>query len=384
LKRSQILFKLIFVVLVLGFSDWSQAQIKIGFHAPLTGPTAADGKSSEIGAQIAVDWINAAGGVLGQKLQLIVYDDQGKPEQSIPLANKMIGEDKVVVAVSGGYSLPTRAAAPVFQKAGIPYVAAYAVHPDVTKGGKWVFRTVTLGPPQGAVTAEFIAQEFGKKRVSVITMDNDFGQSIADGFKAYAPKFGLTVLKEYTYSLRERQFGSIIAAVKADNPDVIFASGYFFVAGPLVSQIRAAGLTQPIVGSQAFDSVQFIAIAKEAAEGVFVVGALGRDGKHPDLERFKTEFAKRAGHEMETTAAHCYGAIMLVADAIRRAGSTDPAKIRDALAATKDFPLLTGPLRYFGPTGELYQPVEISVVKGGTYHSYKIIDDPAILTPPNQ
>lgn len=361
-----------------------QAQIKIGFHAPLTGPTAADGKSSEIGARLAVDWVNAAGGVLGQKIELVVYDDQGKADQSIPLANKMIGQDKVVAAISGGYSLPTRAAAPVFQKAGVPYFAAYAVHPDVTTGGNWAFRGVTLGPPQGAASAKFIASEFGKKRVSIITMDNDFGQSIGEGFKKAAPGYGLTVLKEYTYSLRERQFGSIVAAVKADNPDVIFASGYFFVAGPLVSQLRAAGLTQPIVGSQAFDSMQFINIAKDAAEGVYVVGALGRDGKHPDMEKFKTEFAKRSGHEMETVAANCYGAVRLMADAIKRAGSTDPKKIRDALAATKDFPMLTGSLRYFGATGELYMPVEVSVIKGGSYRHYKFIDDPAILTPPGK
>ena len=223
-------------ILAFALSGPVHAQIKIGFHAPLTGPTAADGKSSEIGAQMAVDWINAAGGVLGQKLELVVYDDQGKPEQSIPLANKLIGQDKVAVAISGGYSLPTRAASPVFQKAGVPYFAAYAVHPDVTTGGNWAFRGVTLGPPQGAMAAKFIAEQFGKKRVSVITMDNDFGQSIGEGLKKMAPTYGLTLLKEYTYSLKERQFGAIVAAVKADNPDVIFASGYFFVAGPLVKK----------------------------------------------------------------------------------------------------------------------------------------------------
>jgi branched-chain amino acid transport system substrate-binding protein len=375
------LARVLAVILAVGFAAGVQAQIRIGFHAPLTGPTAADGKSSEVAAGIAVDWINAAGGLLGQKVELIVYDDQGKADQSIPLANKMIGQDKVAVAVSGGYSLPTRAAAPVFQKAGIPYFAAYAVHPDVTTGGNWAFRGVTLGPPQGAVTAKFVADEFGKKRVSMITMDNDFGQSIADGFKETAPKVGLTIVKEYTYSLRERQFGSIIAAVKADNPEVIVASGYFFVAGPLVSQLRAAGLTQPIIGSQAFDSMQFIAIAKDSAEGVYVVGAMGRDRKHPDLEKFKAEFAKRAGHEIETVAANCYSAVMLVGDAIKRAGSTEPKRIRDALAGTRDFPMLTGTLRSFSPSGELYMPMEVSVVKGGTYRSYKIIDDAALLTP---
>lgn len=381
MNRTKFLLRLLSALLIAFSSGGACAQIRIGFHAPLTGPTAADGKSSEIAAQIATDWVNAAGGVLGQKLELIVYDDQGKADQSIPLANKMIGQDKVAVAISGGYSLPTRAASPVFQKAGIPYFAAYAVHPDITSGGNWAFRGVILGPPQGAVAAKFIADEFGKKRVSMITMDNDFGQSIADGFKKMAPQYGLTLLKEYTYSLSERQFGSIVAAVKADKPDVIFASGYFFVAGPLVSQLRTGGLTQPIVGSQAFDSMQFIAIAKDAAEGVFVVGAMGRDRKHPDLEKFKAEFAKRAGHEVETVAANCYSTVMLVADAIRRAGSTDPKRIRDAIAATKNYPMLTGDLRYFGPTGEMYMPAEISIVKGGTFRSYKIIDDPALLTP---
>ena len=375
------LARLFVAMLLVGVAAAGHAQIRLGFHAPLTGPTAADGKSSEVAANIAVDWINASGGLLGQKVQLIVYDDQGKADQSIPLANKMIGQDKVAVAISGGYSLPTRAAAPVFQKAGIPYFASYAVHPDVTTGGNFAFRGVTLGPPQGAATARFVADEFGKKRVSMITMDNDFGQSIADGFKEAAPKMGLTLLKEYTYSLRERQFGSIIAAVKADNPDVIFASGYFFVAGPLVSQLRAAGLKQPIVGSQAFDSMQFINIAKDSAEGVFVVGAMGRDRKHPDMEKFKAEFAKRAGHEIETVGANCYSAVMLVADAIKRAGSTDPKRIRDALAATKDFPMLTGTLHWFSKSGEMYMPMEVSVVKGGSYQSYKIIDDATLLAP---
>ena len=113
MKHTGAMIRLLATVLFLAGAGGAYADIKIGFHAPLTGPTAADGKSSEIAAQIAVDWINAAGGLLGQKVELIVYDDQGKADQSIPLANKMIGQDKVAIAVSGGYSLPTRAAAPV-------------------------------------------------------------------------------------------------------------------------------------------------------------------------------------------------------------------------------------------------------------------------------
>jgi branched-chain amino acid transport system substrate-binding protein len=360
----------------------ASAQIKIGFHAPQSGPASADGKSSTIGAEIAIDWINAGGGVRGQKLELVPYDDQNKPDQAVPIANKLIGQDKVSVAVSGSYSAPTRAAAGVFQAAGIPYVAAYAVHPDVTKSGHFAFRTVILGPPQGKGGAKFIADRYGKARVSVLTMNNDFGSSIADGFKDAAPKLGLQIIKEYTFGLGERQFGPIVASVKNDNPDVIYAIGYYFVGGPLVAQLRAAGLKQPIVGAQAFDSMQFIDIAKEAADGVFVVGGMDRFRKHPDLQRFKAEFKKRAGYEMETVAANCYSAVRLVGDALVRAGSTDPKAIRDALAATKNFPLLTGNLSYFNAIGELYEPLEVAVVKNGNFYGAAVIDDPAILTPP--
>ncbi len=363
----------------------ASAQIKIGFHAPQSGPAAADGKSSTIGAEIARDWINEKGGVLGQKIELVIYDDQNKPEQAVPIANKLIGQDKVAVAISGSYSAPTRAAAAVFQTAGIPYFSAYGVHPDITSGGNFAFRGVTLGPPQGRGAAKFIADKFPKAKVSMLTMNNDFGQSIADGFKADAAKDGLTLIKEYTFGLGERQFGPIIASVKADNPDVIYAIGYYFVGGPLVAQLRAAGLKQPIVGAQAFDSMKLMEIAKDAANGVFVVGGMDRLRKTPpDLQPFEAEFKKRAGYDTEAVAANCYSAVMLVADAMKRAGSTDPKKVRDALAATKNFPMLTGTLAYFNAVGEMYMPLEVTVVKDGTFVGAAVIDDKTILAPPEK
>ena len=365
------------------FAGSAAAQIKIGFHAPQSGPAAADGKSSTIGAEIARDWINERGGVLGQKIELVIYDDQNKPDQAVPIANKLIGQDKVVAAVSGSYSAPTRAAAAVFQQSRIPYFAAYAVHPDVTKEGNWAFRGVQLGPPQGKGAAKFIADKFGKVKVAMITMNNDFGQSIADGFKEQAPKLGLTIVKEYTFGLGERQFGPIVASVKADNPDVIYAIGYYFVGGPLLAQLRAGGLKQPIVGAQAFDSMKLMEIAKDAADGVYVVGGMDRGRKTPaDFQAFLTEFKKRAGYDAEAVAANCFSSVMLMADAIKRAGSTDPAKIREALAATKDFAMLTGPLGYFNSVGELYSPLEVTQVKNGAFVGVTVIDDQSILAPP--
>src|SRR5260370_16067536 len=230
------------------FAGSATAQIKIGFHAPQSGAAAADGKSSTVGAEVARDWINEQGGVVGQKIELVIYDDQNKPDQAVPIANKLIGQDKVVAAVSGSYSAPTRAAAAVFQTAGIPYFAAYGVHPDITSGGNFAFRGVTLGPPQGKGAAKVIADKFGKVKVNILTMNNDFGQSIADGFKEASPKYGLTITQEYTFGLGERQFGPIIASVKNDNPDVIYPIPYTFAGGPLALPAPATGLNRRHAG----------------------------------------------------------------------------------------------------------------------------------------
>src|ERR1700729_39350 len=320
----------------------AHADIKIGFQVPLTGPAATDGKSAQLAGQMAVEDINSAGGELGQKLELVPYDDQAKSDQAISPANKLIGEDGVKLVVNGSYSASGRAAAPIFQKAGVVMISAYGVHPDITRAGDYMFRLVHLGPPQGVAAAIYIGKTLGIKKVSTITMDNDYGQATMDGFLEAAPKYGIEVLNKYSYSLKDRQFGSIVASVKRDNPDAIYATGYFFTGGPLVAQLRAAGITVPIIGSQAFDSEKFVEIAGPAAEGTYIMDSFDRDRKDESLQKFFAGFKTRAGYSPEGVAAVTYSAVKLMADGIKRANSADPEKVRDALAATKDFPLLEG------------------------------------------
>ncbi|MGD9769419.1 MAG: ABC transporter substrate-binding protein, partial [Pseudolabrys sp.] len=167
------------------------AQIKIGFQAPLTGPAATDGVSAKVAAELAVQDINAKGGVLGQKIELVIYDDQAKTDEAVFTANKLVGQDGVKFAVSGSYSASGRAAAPVFQKAGVPFISAYGVHPDITRSGNYVFRTVHLGQPQGRAGAKFVGDVLGHKQISVISMDNDYGQATLEGFKSAAGQFGI-------------------------------------------------------------------------------------------------------------------------------------------------------------------------------------------------
>jgi branched-chain amino acid transport system substrate-binding protein len=362
----------------------ANARIKIGFQAPLTGFAATDGKSAMIAAQMAVDEINAAGGVIGQKLQLVSYDDQAKPDQAIFTANKLIGEDGVKLVVNASYSASGRAAAPVFQKAGVLMIAAYGVHPDITTAGDFMFRLVHLGPPQGEATALFIGKTLHLRRISAITMDNDYGQATMDGFLRAAAKYGIQVVNKYSYALSDRQFGSIVASVKRDTPDGVYATGYFFTGGPLISQLRAGGVIAPIIGSQAFDSATLMKIAGPAAEGIYVVDSFDRGRQDAALQKFFDDFQKRAAYPPENVAAITYSAVKLMADAIMRAKSADPAKVRDALAATKSYPLLTGDLIGFNKLHEVIMPINVNVVKNGKFVSFAKLDDLAAFAPPDK
>lgn len=383
MKKLMIILLSVFVLsLALGGTGQAAEKIKIGFHAPLTGFAASDGKSSSEGAKLAVEQVNGAGGINGKMLELVIYDDQAKATQAIPIANKLIGQDKVTVAVSGSYSSPTRSAAGVFQEAKIPYVSAYAIHPDITRAGNYVFRTSFLGGIQGRAGAKLVGETLGKKRVVMITLQNDFGKSLAAGFKSMAGNFGIKIVNEYQYSIKDRQFGSIVAKVKADKPEAIYASGYYFTAGPLVSQLRGAGITVPIIGQEGYDSQKFIEIAGKASEGVIITTSLDRDSDVPETKNFIEAFEKKAGFKVDMVAASSHTAVMVVADALKRCGSTDPRAIRDAIAKTH-LKVSTGTIK-FNELGEVMKAVQNQVVRDGNWHRHSVIEDPKLLSPPSK
>ncbi|MFY9991656.1 MAG: ABC transporter substrate-binding protein [Rhodoplanes sp.] len=359
----------------------AQDAVKIGFHAPLTGFAAADGKSAKQGAELAVQKANAAGGINGKQIELVVYDDEGKPENAIPLANKLIGQDKVAVAVSGGYSGPTRAAAPVFQRAGVPYISAYAIHPDITRAGDFVFRTGMMGEVQGRAGAKLVADQLKKKRVSIVAVNNDFGQALTAGFKDAAPKFNLEVIKEHTFAMPDRQFGPLVAQVKSDNPDVIYAPGYFFNAGPLVAQLRAAGVDAIIIGQEGYDSQRFIEIAGKAADGVIITTSLDRDSQDPATRTFIDDYEKTFKDRVDMVAASGNAAMTVAIESLRKAGS-DGKAVRDAIRAN-EFTTAIGKLS-FNDLGEVKKAVQVQVVKDGEFHRYGVIDDLQFLAPPEK
>ena len=354
--------------------------VKVGFNVPLTGFAAADGESALNGAKLAVNQANANGGIKGKQIELVIYDDQASPKEAVPIANRLIEKDGVKVAVSGSYSGSTRAAAGVFQAAGIPYISAYAIHPGITRAGKYIFRTSFMGEVQGAAGALLIGQTMQIKRVVVITLKNDFGKSLAAGFKAEAANFGIEIINEYEYSIPDRQFGPIVAKVRADKPDAIYASGYFFTAGPLVNQLRSGGVTVPVIGQEGYDSEQFIKIAGAASEGVIITTSLDRDSNSPETRSFITEYEKLTGNKVDMVAASGHTALNVVIAALRIAGNSNPKAIRNAIAQTQ-LKAATGHIS-FNTLGEVRKNVQVQIVRNGEWHYHSEIRDQILLAPP--
>ena len=370
-------------VFALAASVSGQADsIKVGFNVPLTGFAAADGKSARIGAELAVEQVNAAGGINGRDLELVVYDDQASPKESAPLAAKLVTQDGVVAGISGSYSGATRAAATIYQENATPYISAYAVHPDITRSGDYVFRTSFMGEVQGRAGAKLVGEMMGKKRVSVITLANDFGKSLEAGFKEKAADFGIEILGEYDYSIKDREFGPIVSKVKAESPDAIYASGYFFTAGPLVSQLREAGIDVPIVGQEGYDGEMFIKIAGPAAEGVIITTSLDRDSTEPLAQAFIKGFQAKAGYPADMVSASTHTAVLVLAAALKQVDPSDKAALRGAIASTS-INAATGNIS-FNKLGEVRKSVQVQVVRDGSWHHYAVISDPVLLAPPEE
>lgn len=382
--RRIVLWSLVAFLVLLPWSAVRAADtIKIGLLSPLTGPAAADGASVNNSVQLALEKVNKGGGILGKKVELVVYDDRADGKEAVGLAQKLIQQDRVVGVVGGSYSTPSRAVAPIFQEERIPFIAAYAVHPDITTAGDYCFRNGFLGMVEGRAAAYVAVNKLKAKKIALLVSDNDFGRTLSAGFKEYLSKNAPTVelVYEQAYPFKEQDFKPYLAAIKEKNPDLIFASGYYFQTGPIVSQAREMGITATIFGEEGADSPKFLEIAGKAAEGFLIVTNLNRDDPRPEVQEFLKLYRERYHIEPDMVGASAYDAFMILCDAIRRAGSTDGAAVQKAVAATKNFNGLTGIIQGFTPVGEVVKDVQVQIVKDGAFRFFDVVKDPAVITP---
>ncbi len=320
------------------------STIRIGEFASLTGKEAAFGQSSHKGTQLAIDEINAAGGLLGKQIEFIYEDNRSTPGESATIAKKLITRDKVVALLGEVASGRSLEAAPIAQSNGIPMISPSSTNPKVTETGDYIFRVCFTDPFQGKLLAEFARKSLKAGKAAVFSdVSAPYSMGLAQYFREPFAASGGQIVSEQKYTGGDKDFKAQLTAIKATRPDVIFVPGYYTDAGLIVAQARQLGITVPLFGGDGWEAPELLQIAGSALEGTYYSTHFSAENSDPKVQQFVAAFrAKYNGETPDAMAALGYDSAMVLADAIRRAGTTEGAKLRDAIAATSGYQGVTG------------------------------------------
>ncbi|HVY71305.1 MAG TPA: ABC transporter substrate-binding protein, partial [Verrucomicrobiae bacterium] len=338
------LLALLLGVTLAGSRAFAADKIKVGEFASLTGKEAAFGQSSHKGTVLAIEELNNAGGVLGRQIEHVFEDNQSKQGESATIVRKLITRDEVVAVLGEVASGRSLEAAPICQQNKIPMISPSSTNPRVTAIGDYIFRVCFIDPFQGTVMAKFAKNTLKAKRVALlIDAGSAYSVGLAKYFKERFTADGGEIVAERRYNSGDKDFKAQLTAVKGTDPEGIFVPGYYTEAGLIVRQARQLGIDVPIFGGDGWEAPQLIEIGGEAMNGTYYSTHYSPEDTSPAVQNFVKKFrAKFGGETPDAMAALGYDSAMVLADAIKRAGSTDGAKVRAALAATKDLAGVTG------------------------------------------
>jgi branched-chain amino acid transport system substrate-binding protein len=358
--------------LVAGCGGSSSKDIKIGVVYELTGSTASFGTSAANGAKLAFKEINANGGALGKQIQILVADSKGEPSESSEAMAKVIFQDKVVAITGFTTSSNGIAASTVAEANRIPFVAAATTNPKVTldantgKVKNYTFRVCFTDSFQGTVGANFVLNSL-KAINAAILVDNssDYSKGLAKFFKDAFIKGGGSITAEEAYLENDQDFKAILTKIKASNPDVIYVPGYYDEVGKIIKQAREVGITAPFVGGDGWDSPKLAEIGgSDALNNTFFTNHYSVGYNSAKSKGFLQAFQKEYGQEPDAMAVLGYDAAYALVIAIKRANSTEPEKIREALASTKSFQGVTGALTLNDTHDAIKNAVIIEMING--------------------
>ncbi|MBL9202353.1 MAG: ABC transporter substrate-binding protein, partial [Opitutaceae bacterium] len=323
------LLPLLLAVVVAVSAAEPPAPIRIGEFASLTGKEATYGQAAHKGVLLAIEEANAAGGILGRPLELITEDNQSKAGESATVVKKLISRDKVAVVVGDITSGRTLEAAPIAQAAKIPLISPGATNVTVTTKGDYVFRVCFIDDFQGTIMAKF-ARETLKLRRAAILSSASSAQSVglAKFFRVGFTMGDARIAADQKYNEGDKDFRAQLTAIKAAGADGVFVPGYYAEAALICKQARDLGLTVPLFGIDGWESPELVKLAGPAVEGGYFSTHYSPDNRSPRVVDFNRRFQQRWGTPSDSLSALGYDAAALAIDAIRRAGSTDGAKIR--------------------------------------------------------
>jgi branched-chain amino acid transport system substrate-binding protein len=368
MKRTLLFAALLAATLVVGCKQGGSNTIRVGEFASLTGKEATFGISSHEGTLLAIEEINAAGGVLGKKLELLTEDTQSKAGEPATVVNKLIARDGVVAMLGEVASSRSMEAAPICEQYKIPMVSPSSTNPKLTEMGQYIFRVCFTDKFQGEVIAKFAATRLNAKRLAILTdVKSDYSKGLANYFKEALISGGGQVVAELDFNGGDKDFKAQLTAIKAANPDAVCVPGYYTEAALICIQAKQLGLNTPIFGGDGWESAKLIEIGKEAVEGNYFSTHFHEVVATEKATRFVDAYKKRWNGKVPDALAACgYDSAIVLADAIKRAGSTDGAKIREALAATKDFEAVTGKIT-INEKRDASKGAVILQVKGGKF-----------------
>jgi branched-chain amino acid transport system substrate-binding protein len=343
----------------------NEDEIRVGEFGSLTGTTATFGISTKNAIDLAIEETNAAGGIEGKTIRVIVEDDQGRPEEAATAVRKLVEQDRVIAVLGEVASSRSLAGAPICQNAGVPMITPSSTNPKVTEVGDFIFRVCFIDPFQGMVAARFSVDTLKAKTAAILRdIKNDYSVGLADFFTNTFIQLGGRVVADESYSEGDIDFKAQLTAIKAKSPDVIFVPGYYTEVGLIARQARELGMALPLVGGDGWVSERLIEIGGEALEGCYFVNPYWEGSPDPVVQSFVAAYKKRFGGSPDGMAALAYDAGKFLVAGLKELASQDPEgfatlvgtpnastkatrkealrKLRDIFASAKDFPGVTG------------------------------------------
>lgn len=328
--------------LALGGVGHAQNEIKVGVYASLTGGQASFGISQTNAIRMGAEEINKAGGVLGKPIKLVVDDDRSTPGEAATIVRKQIANDKVCAILGEFASSRSLEGGPICQENKIPMISPGSTNPKVTEIGDYIFRTCFMDSFQGTVMARFALAKGYKKAAILVDEKQDYSKGLAFYFREYYTKNGGQIVKEQSYSGGDKDFRAQLTSIKSAKPDVIFVPGYYNEVALIGKQARQFGLKVPMMGGDGWEGDALLKVAGNSLDGCFFSTHFSSDNQDAAVQKFIEGYKAKYGAVPDCQAALGYDTVRILAEAITRAGSTSPAAIRDAVAATKDFQGVTG------------------------------------------
>ena len=340
--------------------------MRIGFFAPLSGPHASFGMDALNGATLAAEEINLAGGILGQPVTLIMKDTESQPEKTSAVVTDLINTEKVAALIGEITTDRSLVAATLAQSSGIPMITPSATGEEVTSTGDYIFRACYTDSVQAAVMDKFARSLDVKSAAILFDASNPYGTALLEAFKTDFAQHGGTIVAEEFYRAGDTDFAAQLNAIRDKNPESIFLPSYYGEAALIIRQARQMAIDALFLGTDGWHATDLVNVGGPATNNCYFASHFSSEQDSDKAKTFSDAYNAKFRIAPLAFAALAYDSVWLVADALKRAGSTDSTALRDAIAATRDFPGVTGTIS-FDQGRDPKKPVIVIRVQDGKF-----------------